>query len=284
MRIVKYFPLLIVLSLLVPLCACVCGGGDKVSIEMMRKAPVDCTSFSYWKVKTMGTDDLLLDIYDKFKESSEMTQLGELGIKRSDIKYAGRASGFGQATVTVLSGELDIEVITSELDGREDYETDHHQEATIWTPEDTETNKSIAIRDNIIMMGKNDDIIACIDAIALKGNLSLNDDDNITSVTDRLPDGILIQVNKAGSDPEEDYEDLIAYGKSYAKDGDEEIKVTAVYMFEDYSAAGTDAQDDIIAYLGNKGFRETEVKRFDEIYLRATAKIYTNDFVDILTW
>ena len=250
----------------------------------MEYVPLDSNLLVYWEVKTLGTDEDLEDIYHKYRDSDEINQLREVGVLRSDVEQVSRVSGFGKATVTIFTGKMDIDALKGELDKREDYELSHHQEAIIWIPDDIEANNSIAVTGDIVLIGDKDDIIECIDVIALEQEPSLNDDDDIANVVDRLPDGVLVYINKAGSDPEEDYPDLIAYGKSYAKHGDEELKLTAVYMFEDYHAASNDVQDAIIDYLSHSGFREPKVERFDELYLRATALIYIADFVSALDW
>jgi len=283
-RLKKTVPWLVVVLLLTSFIACNCAGSKKISIDLMEYVPLDSNLLVYWEVKTLGTDESLEDIYDKYRDSEEINQLRDVGVLRSDIEQSGRASGFGQATVTIFTGKMDIDALKGELDKREDYALGHHQEASIWTPDDTEANKSIAVTGDIVLIGEKDDIIICINAIVLDQEPSLNEDDDITNVVDRLPDGVLVYINKAGSDPEEDYTDLIAYGKSYAKHGDEELKLTAVYMFEDYPAAGNDVQDAIIDYLSDNGFREPKVERFDELYLRATALIYITDFVNALDW
>jgi len=288
MRLKQTIPLLLISLLLASFCACISRSDKCISIDIMKSVPSNSTSLVYWKINTLGTDEELEIIYDKFKYSDEITQLKDIGVKRADIEQIGRASGLGQTAVTIITGKMDISSIEVELDKhegyeRKDYELDHNRGASIWLPADTEANKSIAVRGSIVLMGDRADIIECVDVIALDEEYSLNHDVNTTSLVDKLPNGVLVYIDKAGSDPEEVYTDLIVYGKSYAKQGDEELKLTAVYMFDNYFAA-KDAQDAIMAYLSDNGFVNPEVKMFDEIYIRATAVINIADFADVLNW
>lgn len=292
MRTGKFIPFLAGILVISLLAACF-GGGDNNSLVIMKGVPVDSTFYSYWDVKTLGTRDASLVIYEKFKDSEEVIQLtnrqsGIEVLSRSDINYVGRASGSSESNITVFTGELDLVSIKRELDGREDYKAEIYQKATIWTPENTELYKAIGIIDNSIMMGDRESLLRCIDVIVLEPARSLENDKNISLVMDRLPKGVLMQVYKSGIDPvtdsEEMYPDLEAYGKSYTLEGENELKLTAVYMFEDYAATGSKAQDEISAYHLAKGFRNIKVERLDEKYLKVRAAIYIDDFTSILIW
>lgn len=290
MRICK-LGIILVGTLIISFLSACGGGGGNTSSQIMKNVPASASSFSYWDVKTLGTKDATLVIYEKFKDSEEVIQLTNsqsgIGIlSRSEINSVGRASGLGESEITLFMGTMDINGIKDKLGGRKDYTAEVLPKAvgTIWTPENTDLNKSIAIIDNVVLIGAKADILKCADLKASKTAESLTTDKNISLVLDRLPGGVFEQVYKAGTDPQESYEDMIAYGKSYSPEGKDELKITAVYMFQDYASTAIGKQDQISAYYKAKGFGNIKIERFDEKYLRVTATISISDFASILTW
>ncbi len=269
--------------LLALLCASTaCFGGGKPSIDILKKMPVSSTSFDYLAVKGLAGDEDLWMIYEKFRGSSEVTQMKDI-LLLANIEHFAKVSGFGQGAVTVFEGNFDVEDIQRGLAKYNYQKAPSWQEVGIWSPVD-EQYKSVAVQKGIILLGKVDDLKACIDTIVMgKEKSSLYDDSNVKAVADKLPDGVVINVDKA--DSEEKYDALRAYGKSYSKVSAGKpikLKLTAIYMFQDNYTAGQ-AQSGIKDYLGTKAFTDIKVEREDN-FIRATALIYVSDFVESLVF
>jgi hypothetical protein len=257
---------------------CTWFGSSKPWADLMKKVPIDSTSFSYWAVKQLVDDEELWDIYAKVRESSETKQLKDIGVALSSIRYSAKASGFNQGLVTVFSGDFDMKNIERELE-KKGYQKSTHQETGIWAPQSGEQGyKSIALQQGIVLLGDTDSLKACLDTMAKEQEYSLYEDPDIKLLTGKLPEGVIITINKA--DSEESYTDLIAYGKSYVKQDKTKLKLTAIYMFQDSYSAGK-ARDQVKDYLGTKEFSEIKVER-EESFIRATALISITNFAQSL--
>jgi len=259
-----------------------CARSGKGLVDIMKKVPVDSTSFNYWAVERFD-DEELWDIYEKFRESLEAIQLKDIGVVLSSVKHAAKASGF-DGSLTVLSGDFAIENIEKGLEDK-GYQKTTHQETGIWTPQDEQGYKSVALQKGTILIGDMENLKICIDTMVKEEEYSLYEDPDIKLVTDKLVtgkllEGIVVNINKA--DSEEKYADLIAYGKSYEKEDESRLKLTAIYMFQDGYAAGQ-AQDGIKGYLGTKELAEIKVER-EGNFIRATGLIYITDFVEALAF
>jgi hypothetical protein len=267
--------------LLALLCASTaCFGGGNPSINMMKKVPVSSTSFDYWAIERLGDDnDLRGTIFPKFVYSSEAAQLKEV-IVLANIKYAGKALGV-DGSVRVFRGDFNIKDIEVRLSVG--YQQEWWKEVRIWTPKDKPEYKSLAVREDTIFLGEVKNLKACIDTILEKEQYSFYEDPYIKLVADKLPDGVIINISKA--DSEENYPELITYGKSYSKEIEEglvKLKLTAIYMFQQPMAAD-DAQVKIRDYLASKGFTKLETKQ-EKNFVRATALITVNAFVRSLVF
>jgi len=203
--------------------------GSKPLIDVMEKVPLDSTSFEYWAIEKLADDEDLWDVYVKFRESLEASQLRDVEVRLSSVKQAGKASGF-DGPVRVFSGGFAIKIIETRLEDK-DYQETAYQETGVWTPQDGQGYESLALQEGIILIGDVEDLKACIDTIVQEQEYSLYEDPDIKLVIDELPEGVMVNINKA--DSEEDYADLITYGKSYGKEDENRVKLTAIYMFQD---------------------------------------------------
>jgi hypothetical protein len=269
----------LLLALLSASAGCVCfGGSSKPLADIMKKVPLDSTSFDYWAIEKLAGDEDLWDIYVKFRdESLEASQLKDMEVRLYTIKHAAKASGFG-GSVGVFVGDFAVNIIAERLEG-EGYQETTYQETEMWTPQDGQGYESVALRGDTILTGDIEDLKACIDTI-VKEKYSLYDDPDIRLIAEKLPEGVIVSVRKANS--EEDYADLITYGKSYSKKDGESLKLTAIYMFQDTYAAG-EAQGEINSYLETQKFTDIKVER-DGSFIQATALISIADFAQALAF
>jgi len=279
--------MLMILSLVL-LCAgtmCGCGGGGIGACkDSMKMVPVDSTKFSYWNIGIMETDEDLWDVYYIFKESTEAGQIMDIGLARSSVSNAGKASGFSglvNSTVRILNGDFDTRDVERGLD-KKNYTKTTYQEIGIWSPPGGQGFKPVAVEKGTLLLGDKESLEASIDVTTENDKGSFYDNHNIKLVTDKLPDGVLIYVGTAASAGEESYEDLVAYGKSYRQVDELQLELTAIYMFQDAHSAGS-AKDAVKDYLGTKDFTDIKVEREDS-FIRVKAKIYISDFVATLVF
>jgi len=269
----------LLLALLNASAGCTTFGGSKPLVDVMTKVPLDSTSFDYWAIEKLADDEDLWGIYMKFRdESLEASQLKDImEVRLSSVKHAAKVSGF-DGSVGVFVGDFAIKIIAKRLED-EGYQKTTYQETEIWTPQDGQGYESVALRAGTILTGDVEDLKACIDTI-VEEEYSLYEDPDIKLVTDKLPEGVIVNINKA--DSEEDYADLITYGKSYGKGDEGSLKLTAIYMFQDSYAAG-EARDEIGNYLETKKFTDIKVER-EGSFIRAKALIYITDFAQTLAF
>jgi hypothetical protein len=92
----------------------------------------------------------------------------------------------------------------------------------------------------------------------------------------------MVYVHKADSASVQVYTDLIASGESYRKEGQDRLKLTAIYMFQDSDAAGK-ARMEIEDQLNIKGF--TDIKLGQDVnFVEVTALVYIADFAQTLAF
>lgn len=257
-----------------------CFGGSKRYAGMMAMVPVDSTHYSYWAIDKLGADDDLWTLYVKFRESTAAMQLRDIEPVLAVVKRSAKASGF-EGSVTVLEGDFN----TKDLERRmrnEGYARSVYREVDIWTPEGETGYLSVAVKGSAVLMGTEKDLRSCIDVIRGDQNDSLYEDQGIRWVTDRLPEGLIVGVFRAGPGSEEQHTDLIAYGRSYSKDGKDRMRMTAVYMFRDGYAADP-AQVGIRDYLTNQDFTNVELKQ-DGNFIRVTALVYISDLTQSISY
>jgi hypothetical protein len=259
---------------------CGCFRDSKDFADMMRKVPVESTCFAYWDVHQLGTDTDLVGAYTKFRESPQAQQLMDVGVLLSVLERSVRAYGFG-GSATVLEGDLDLEDIERRL-VENGYTETVYRGIGIWTSQDGNEGDSLALQEGTILMGSGEDLRSCLDTIALQQVYSLYDDQNIRLLIDRLPRGLMVNVCKADLASVEAYDDLIALGKSYKKEGQDRLKLTAVYMFQD-SYAAREAQTQIEGHLKTDKLANIRLE-VEDSFVRVTALIYITDFVQTLAF
>jgi len=269
----------LLLALLSASAGCGWFRGSKPLVDIMKKVPLDSTSFDYWAIEKLAEDEDLWDIYVKFRdESLAASQLKDMEVRLSSVKHAAKASGF-DGSVGVFVGDFTVEIVAERLADK-GYQETTYQETGIWTPQDDQGYESVALREGTILIGDVEDLKACIDTMVGEEEYSLYDDPDVRLIADKLPEGVIININKA--DSEENYADLITYGKSYGKEGEGSLKLTAIYMFQDTYAAGQ-ARDEINSYLETHKFTDIEVER-EGSFIRATALISIIDFAQALAF
>ena len=249
---------------------------------MMAMVPVDSTEYHFWAVEKLGEDEDLLALYRIFRDSEVARQVGDIEPVLAVVKKSAEASGFG-GSVNVLRGDFNFRDLERRM-RNEGYIESMHRDVAIWTLEGSgegAVRVSVALSDRSVLMGTTEDLKACIDVIKLEQEDSLNADQTIGWVTDRLPEGLIVDVLRAGPDSEEAYTDLISYGRSYSKAGEDKLQMTVVYMFKDGYAAGP-AQDEIKDYLMSKGYTNVETKQ-EGNFIRATGLVYTTDFAQSIS-
>ena len=259
---------------------CGCSRDSKDFADMMRKVPVESTCFAYWDVYELGTDTDLVGAYTKFRESPQAQQLMDIGVLLSVLERSARAYGFG-GSATVIEGDLDLEDIERRL-VQNGYTEIIYRGIGIWTSQDGNEGDSLALQEGTILMGSGEDLRSCLDTIALQQVYSLYDDQNIRLLIDRLPRGLMVNVCKADLASAETYDDLIALGKSYKKEGQDRLKLTAAYMFQDNYAA-REAQAQIESHLKTDRLANIRLE-VEDSFVRVTALTYTTDFVQTLAF
>jgi len=260
-----------------------CSKEAKPFADLMSTVPDSTGHFAYWAINDLNEDEDLWGVYARFKESADAQQLKELVPVLATVKKSAKAIGYDNTSlknpVTVFRGDFDISYIEGQLEAI-GYSRTVPKEAGIWTPQDNQTVlKSVALRSTTVLMGDASDLRACIDAIVKSKAQSLNGDPIIRLVADKLPNGVIVEIDRAHISHGEQYPDLVTYGKSYAKAKKDTLKATAVYMFSDGLAAGA-AQQQIKDHLAAT-FEEVKVKR-DGNFVIATSQISISEFAQSL--
>ncbi len=259
-----------------------CFGGGKPYVDLMQKVPIEARSFSYWAIDRMAEDRELWDIYGEFMDSPEANQITGLGIARSSVFHIATAyyANLTDTSIRVLKGDVSVGDVERRLSARK-YEKELVNRTSIWTPPDQKMRR-ITVQEGIIFMAGNTLLQACISVVNEEESLSYFEDQNIRAVTDRVPHGVLVQITKAGLDPEEEYRDLVAYGKSYRTANGGKLEITAVYMFQDNPSAGM-AGDEVKAYLENNRFTDIKLKH-DGSFIIATGLIDITVFANTIAF
>jgi hypothetical protein len=260
-----------------------CSKDVKTFVDLMGTVPKDSSQFTYWAAGDLGADEDLWDIYGKFKDSTEAKQLKEFVPVLAIVKQSAKAISYDNATlkspVSVFRGDFDIKYIEGQLEAI-GYSQTLHKEVGIWTLQDNQTDsKSVALQQGTVLMGDPSDLTACIDVVVKGEAQSLYEDPNILLVANRLPNGVIVEINRADSSHGQQYTDLVAYGESYSKAKKGMLKLTAVYMFGDSPSAGA-AQQQIEKDLTTI-FKEVKLKR-DSNFVVATSQISITEFAQSL--
>ena len=259
-----------------------CSKKTNALAVLMDIAPEQTSHFAYWAIADLNEDEDLWDIYDRFKDSSDAQQLGELVQVLAIVEDSARILGSDnaatlQAPVTVLRADFDANYVEGQLETL-GYSRSKYRDVGIWVAGDGQPYRPVALLSGTILIGNATELKACIDAVKNKAE-SLYDNPHIQVLAKRLPKGIVVEAYRATASSAESYPDLVAYGKSYNKAKKDLLKVTAVYVFRDGPAAGTALQP-IKEHL-SVIFQDVKIDR-DENLVIATAKISISSFAQSL--
>jgi hypothetical protein len=259
-----------------------CSKKTKPVAVFMGIAPEQTGHFAYWAIADLNEDEDLWDIYDRFKDSSDAQQLGELVQVLAIVKDSARIFGSDnaatlQSPVTVLRADFDTKYVEDQLETL-GYSRSEHRDVGIWIAGDGQPYRPVALLSGTILIGNATELKACIDAVKDKTE-SLYDNPHIQVLAKRLPRGIVVEAYMATASSAESYTDLVAYGKSYSKVKSDLLKVTAVYVFRDAPAAGT-ALEPIKENL-SVAFQNVKIDRDDNLVV-ATARISISNFAQSL--
>ncbi len=276
----KLIAIMAVVLLLSLFNSCDCSRGSKTFVDMMKKVPVESTFFSYWAISGLSADEELQNMYAKFRESTEAKELKDIGVVLFTLRHSAKAFG-SDGSVTVLGGDFNVKDIERRLEVK-GYKETGYGGIGIWTPQDGGEYNPLTLQEDAILVGKTEDLKSCIDTMDQEQEYSLYEDQDIKWLTDKLPEGLIVNVYKADPAYGEAYVDLIAYGKSYKKEDQGRLKLTAVYMFQDSLTAGN-AQAEIKDHLATEKFVDVRLER-DGGFVRATAYIDITDFAQTLSF
>jgi hypothetical protein len=262
-----------------------CSKEAKAFLDLMSTMPDSTSQFTYWNTDDLNTDEDLWDIFGKFKESADVQQLDRIVLVLATVKQSARAVSYDNTSpknpVTVLHGDFDVNYIEGQLETIGCSQT-RYKDIGIWTLEDNQTLfKSVALRSTAVLMGDASDLRTCIDVSLKSSTQSLKGDPNIRLVADKLPNGVIVEIDKFNLSHGEQYPDLVTYGKSYTKADKDTLKVTAVYMFGDGPAAGA-ALTQIRDYLAAT-FQEVKIRR-DGNFVIAISRVPIISFAQILEY
>jgi hypothetical protein len=260
-----------------------CSKDVKTFVDLMSTVPDSTGHFAYWAIDDLNEDEDLWGVYATFKESADAQQLKEFVPVLATVKQSAKVVSYENATlkspVTVFRGAFDINNTKARLETI-GYSQTRYEDVGIWTLQDNQTIfKSVALRSTAILMGDDSDLRACIDVIVKSNTQSLNGDRNIRLVADKLPNGVIVEIDRADSSHGQQYTDLVAYGESYSKAKKGMLKLTAVYMFADSPSAGA-AQQQVRDSLA-ASYKEIKVSR-DGNFVIATSQISIAEFAQSL--
>jgi len=245
----------------------------------MDMVPVDCTEFHFWNTRELGADDDLWSLYQKFRESNVARQLMDIEPVLAVVRNSAKASGFG-GSATLLEGDFNSRDVERRLKD-EGYVLSMHLDVEIWTPQEGDL-ASVALVDRVVLMGAAQDLKDCINTMGLDQEDSFYEDQSIRWITGRLPEGLIVDVFRAGPESAEHYADLIAYGRSYSKEGEDRLRMTAMYMFSDGYAAEP-ALAHVRDCVSAHGYTNVEAKQ-EGNFVRVTASIYISELTRDTTY
>jgi hypothetical protein len=258
-----------------------CSKQSKTFVNLMGNVPASTSRFVYWSIRDLNEDGDLWLIYSKFKESADAQQLQSFVPLLAAVTQSARAFSYDNTSpknpITVFRGDLDTKAIEGELKTIGYSQT---SDKKIWFFQESQTaSKAVALRSSTVFMGDVSDLRSCLEATTKSSTPSLKEDANIRLAAAKLPSGLIVEVNKAGTSHGEQYGGLVTYGKSYTKAKKDTLKLTAVYLFSDDPAANAAVQQ-IEAHLSTT-FKEVKVKRDGNLVI-ATSQISISDFAQSL--
>jgi len=248
------------------------GGGAGDAVTMMGKLPKDARAFSFVDVKAIRADTDLNQAYKSIKDSLESEEGlgGGSGVSAEDVD-----SMVQGGSVMILEGRFDLGELRKGLEGK-GYDDIEYKGVETW-----EGDLSIAlVSASCIAIGYDgmESLKACIEVINGDGD-SLQDDTNLQDLVGRLPSGIVIY---SYSGELEEYEGLDNCGYSLVKKTADTMRVTAMYQFQDESAASAatdDIEKDTKAEIEGTTATNVAVTR-DGKYVKATGDVKIDDMFE----
>ncbi len=122
MRLIAAAAIIVTSMLAVTGVGAACSNKTKPIAVFMGIAPEQTGHFAYWAIADLNEDEDLWDIYDRFKDSSDAQQLGELVQVLAIVKDSARIFGSDnaatlQAPVTALRADFDTKYVEGSVYG-----------------------------------------------------------------------------------------------------------------------------------------------------------------------
>ncbi|MFC2017978.1 hypothetical protein ACFLTQ_01575 [Chloroflexota bacterium] len=261
------------------------GGGN--FIELLKWAPRDSTSFTFWDIEALGDGDgfhIWQDWQDKEEEWLE--DMG--GIETYEVRYFSQALVPDLGVLTIVTGDFILEEIEQNLKSDE-YNPQPYKNVTLLVK--TVDDKEIAVASyKGIITGDKELVKKCIDVIKGEENSpSLYEDASIKKIADKLPGGVMTGImrdmDEQNEGGKEFYPYLVGLGMSVEEKNEETFKVKAAYKFEVGGAAESEANLAAIENnLTEMDFAAIKCECFEpevnteEDFIKAEALMNINDF------
>ncbi len=237
---------IIVMSLLALLSAsCIwTGKSEGISLALLGRVPRETSFFVFWDISTLRDRAALGNIYNSWIDK-EREQLEKFGIDYTCVNYFAWADD-GEGRMEIVEGDFDVEGITGRLIDlgytRQSYPPPSPG-VEMWVGP-TEEDETVAMIEGTIFVGGKESLERCI-GVYRGEEESLQDDQYIKLITDRLPGGIMVMIRKAGEFPQ--YPLLLASGMVYKIRDEDILEVRAVYVFD-----GKGAAEEALADIGKR--------------------------------
>jgi hypothetical protein len=192
----------------------------KACIEMMQKVPVYYEDFEFWDVKTLRSDPDLAEMYQVWHERKTDFLEESYGIKSSGINYLAQ----GEGLLDIIRTDYDIKVLRDRI-AVDFYRDTSYEDMEAWKSPQNIAGSWVLL-DGLLIKGANDSNVDDYLRVVSGGELSMYDK-NAAEVLDRLPDGIMIRINRSPYP-----EGLIVSGDSIKKERESTLRWTNVYKFE----------------------------------------------------
>jgi len=234
-------------------------------LDMMKMVPKDSWSFTYMNVDAFRTDVDLEGKYDDLVEGFE-SWTSPFGISFDVVdSFAVGGRNFGDM-ILLFEGDHNLDVIRATL--TQQYSVSEYQGVEVWG------EFYIAlVSDKLVVLGE---IRNCVDAI-MNIDTSLYGDDNFRFVAERLPTGILVDLQDGALrvvNFYSAYDGIQVSGWSAIKKDEHSMKITAVCKFgnEDAAMSAMDAIEDDLEYYPYADLRNVDVKQ-DAEYIEVTCEM-----------
>ncbi len=166
------------------------SGSGVVSFEdltsLTKLAPAGAT-MAYADMKTLMEDTDLSEMYENME--GELDDASALGIAPSSVKHFGMIMVDNEPIAVVIGADLDLDVIHAKL-AEEDSESEDYLGFEVWRDGNDLT---LVILDDALLMGPEDGIKACLDAID-SGATAYASNQHIRDVLGRMSDGLMTMI------------------------------------------------------------------------------------------